>query len=222
MNEWYKRKTWTKADEEEFFRKLKKTRKYNRPQYLRAQAQTLIETERKDLLDTANKLLQIILDEYPKNLSEKSLVLQSLGNISQRKGETSLALEYYRQSIEFEQMLPDTHTDSFLLYAELVVKMKQVDLYDSAERLVKTKISKLVLPTYRYKAFAILSIIYKLKGDTVQANSYASLAEENETPEAAGSWFHKLILMAKEQKERMKQLTPAKGQQIFINYQMFY
>ena len=47
MTDWYRRKTWTKRDEKEFFGKLGRATKDNRAQYLRVQARELIETEGK-------------------------------------------------------------------------------------------------------------------------------------------------------------------------------
>jgi len=42
MADWYRRKTWTKTDEEEYFAKLGRARKDGRAQYLRVQAIELI------------------------------------------------------------------------------------------------------------------------------------------------------------------------------------
>ena len=36
--DWYRRKSWTKSDQEEFFAKLKKAKKHKRAQYLKIQA----------------------------------------------------------------------------------------------------------------------------------------------------------------------------------------
>ena len=47
MAEWYRRKSWTKTDEEEFFAKLARARKDGRAQYLKIQAIELVETEDK-------------------------------------------------------------------------------------------------------------------------------------------------------------------------------
>ena len=56
MKEWYRRKTWTKIDEEEFFVKLGRARKDKRAQYLKIQAIELVETKDKRLLKIAETL----------------------------------------------------------------------------------------------------------------------------------------------------------------------
>jgi len=81
MAEWYRRKTWTKIDEEEYFAKLGRARKNGRGQYLQIQAIELIETKDKYLLSVAERLLNRILTDYPENRSQKSQTYNSLGEI---------------------------------------------------------------------------------------------------------------------------------------------
>ena len=58
MADWFRRKAWTKTDEEEFFTKLNRARKDGRAQYLKIQAIELVQTKDKELLKVpgANKL----------------------------------------------------------------------------------------------------------------------------------------------------------------------
>ncbi|CAN5727370.1 hypothetical protein BH10BAC3_BH10BAC3_05480 [soil metagenome] len=81
MKDWYRRKTWTKADEEEFFAKLGRARKDGRPQYLGVQASELIKTKGNAQLTAAEILLNKILTDYPDNQIEKSQTYNSLGEI---------------------------------------------------------------------------------------------------------------------------------------------
>ena len=71
--DWFRKKSWTKKDEEHFFAKLNRARKWGRPQYLRIQAVELIMTKKPDLLKVAESLLIKMLDEYPDEQSERSL-----------------------------------------------------------------------------------------------------------------------------------------------------
>ena len=58
MADWYRCKTWSKTDEENFFIKLNRAKKDNRAQYLKIQAVELVETKDLKLLDFAETLLQ--------------------------------------------------------------------------------------------------------------------------------------------------------------------
>ena len=71
MTDWYRRKTWTKTDEEEYFDRLGRARKDGRAQYLRVQAIELIETKEDNLLSVAETLLNKILTDYPDNELKK-------------------------------------------------------------------------------------------------------------------------------------------------------
>ena len=58
MTDWFRRKSWTKIDEEQYFKKLNRARNDSRPQYLKIQAIELVETKDPKLLDIAELLLQ--------------------------------------------------------------------------------------------------------------------------------------------------------------------
>jgi hypothetical protein len=74
MTDWYRRKTWTATDEEEYFAKLARARKDGPAQYLRVQAIELIETKDKNLLSAAATLLNKILTDFPDNRIEKKVM----------------------------------------------------------------------------------------------------------------------------------------------------
>ena len=65
--DWYRRKTWTSTDKEEFFTKLGRARKDGRAQYLKIQAIELVETKNKKLLEVAEMLLNKMLT-FPSGL----------------------------------------------------------------------------------------------------------------------------------------------------------
>ena len=89
MAEWYRRKTWSKDNETQFFSKLTRAKEHNRPQYLRIQAVELLETKQPENIEAARLLLEKVLIEYPENKIEKSGVLYSLGKVFQHKGRTA-------------------------------------------------------------------------------------------------------------------------------------
>lgn len=122
MADWFRRKTWTKLDEEDFFTKIRKARKGGRSQYLRIQAIELIDTKDTELIEIAEKLLLMILTEYPDDDFERSTVLNSLGKIYELKNNYAVAIEYYKQSVDFEKIYPKITTTSYLNLLELIAK----------------------------------------------------------------------------------------------------
>lgn len=190
MTDWYRRKTWTKADEEEFFTKLRRARKDGRAQYLKIQATELIETKKDILLDTAEMLLNKILTDYPNNRVEKSQTLNSLGQICKLRKDYEKALHYFRESLEFEKEFPNVITCSYLSFAETVIQAKKTELYDEVEDLLNDEIKKdeLRFPSQNYVIFSVLSVISDFKSSSDKAKIYADLAELSATATTNMLW----------------------------------
>jgi len=191
MKDWYRRKTWTNRDEEEFFAKLKRARVEGRAQYLKIQAIELVETKEKYLLDVAEELLNKVLTEYPESRIETSSVLHTLGDIYRLRANYVKALEYYGQSLDFEKIFPNVITTSYLDFSELVVKTASTNLYDFTEALLENKLAEQLFPVAKYKMCSILSIINHEKDNLVKAKYYHDLAEENANAETSGLRYHK-------------------------------
>ena len=136
MTQWYRRKTWTKTDEEEFFAKLARARKDGRAQYLKIQAVELVETEDKTLLKVAETLLNKMLTEYPDDGFEKGSALHTLGDIYKLNDNYELAIYFYKQALDFETIYPNVITQAYLDYSELVIKTGKENLFDEVEKQV--------------------------------------------------------------------------------------
>lgn len=193
MKDWFRRKTWTSTDEEEFFAKLKHARNDGRAQYLKIQAIELVETRKNELLDVAEVLLNKVLVEYPENRFEKSSVLHTLGDIYKLRGNYEKALDYYGQSLDFEKVYPRVITSSYLDFSELVVKTGSKSLYEATEALLESKLEEQLFPVVKYKMYSILSIINHEGGNLEKARYYRDLAEKNADAETSGLRYHKLL-----------------------------
>ena len=68
---WYRKTTWTANDREDFFARLKRSRKTSRGQYLKIQAYHLYETNSPIEIKAALELTELALAEYPAGLSPK-------------------------------------------------------------------------------------------------------------------------------------------------------
>ncbi|HEV3413410.1 MAG TPA: hypothetical protein VG101_13090 [Puia sp.] len=191
MADWYRRKTWSKDDESDFLSRLDRARKRSRAQYLRIQATELLETEEPENIEAARSLLERVLTEYPENTSERSSAFYSLGDVSRFKGDNVRALSYYRAAVDFEAENPSVQTNAFLSYSELIVKDEHRENYDFVEQLIHSRTPHMILPIQKYKAFSILSIIYRQKMDLEKAEYYAALADQNAALENSGFRYHK-------------------------------
>ena len=196
---WYTKNTWTKEDEEEFFNRLKRAREHNRSQYLHTQAFALIETNEPELLDVAESLLNKSLKEYPNDTFNKSSAFNFLGDIYKQRGDYQTALEYYQDSISFENDNSNSpQTSSYLSYSELIIKTQQIDKYSIVESLLFNRLDSVILPIQKYKIASILSVIYQTKNNHELAQHYAEIAEKNATAETSGFRYHKELGLVKE------------------------
>ncbi len=190
MTNWYRKKTWTTKDEEEFFAKLGRAREYNRVQYLRVQATELIETKDKYLLSVAETLLNKILTDYPDDKTNKSQTYNSLGEIHKLREDFVTALMYFQKALEFENEFPNVITTAYLNFSETAIRLNKTNLYDDVEKLLTRKINKnqLAFPSEKYITYSAMAIIFQYKGDTKQASVYAELAESNATAQTNLLW----------------------------------
>ena len=190
MTEWYRRKTWTKTDEEEFFAKLRRAWKDSRAQYLKIQAITLIGTKKKHCLSAAETLLNKVLNDFPENRVEKSQTYLSLGRIYELNGDDTKALEFYKKSMDFEKGFPNVQTGSYLSYAETAIRTRRTDLYPAIELRLLSEINAggLQFPYSNYLTYSFLAVIAAHDGKITQARRYADLAETNATAISNTLW----------------------------------
>lgn len=190
MTDWYRRKTWTKTDEEEYFTKLGRARKEGRAQYLRVQAIELIETKDKNLLSVAETLLNKILTDYPDNRIEKSQTLNSLGEIYKLREDYETALDYFQKSLDFEKEFPNVITTSYLNFSETVVRAEKTELYVKVYELLTSKLNEnsLKFPYQSYIMNSVMSVIAEYNGDLGQAKVFADLADKYATAQTNSLW----------------------------------
>ncbi|WP_291065085.1 MULTISPECIES: tetratricopeptide repeat protein [unclassified Empedobacter] len=190
MTDWYRRKTWTKTDEEEYFAKLGRARKDGRAQYLRIQAYELIETKDKNLLTVAETLLNKILTDYSDNKFERSSTYNHLGEIFKLQEDYETALEYFQKSLDFEKEYPNVRTTSYLDFAETVIRAEKTELYDKVYQLMNEKINEnsLKFPIQLYIMYSVMAMISEHKGDLEQSKEFADLADKFVTTQTNSLW----------------------------------
>jgi tetratricopeptide (TPR) repeat protein len=198
MTEWYRRQTWTKTDEEEFFAKLGRARKDGRAQYLKIQSIELVATKNKDLLTVAETLLKKMLAEYPDDNFNKGSALHTLGDICKLTDNFDDAIDYYKQAIDFEEVYPNVQTNAYLDYSELIVKTGTINQYEFVEKILLEKIQTLLFPVTKYKSYSILAVISNYRNKPDQARKYADLADQNANAETSGLRYHKYLGVVKE------------------------
>lgn len=192
-NEWYRRKSWTKADEHDFFLRLSRARKDGRAQYLKIQAIELMETQDPALLSVAESLLNRILIDFPDDRLERSQTLASLGSIYRTRGDAEKAIVYFEKAVAFEKEFPNVIVGAKLDYAEMVVETGRTDRYDEVEHDLLGELSRggLIFPAELYTIGSVLAIISAYKGNAHKTLEYATLADQNARAKSNTFWNSK-------------------------------
>lgn len=208
--DWFRRKSWSKADESEFFEKLGRARKSGRSQYLKIQGIELLETKDVSLLTAAESLLRQVLQDYPDDLLERAPTLHALAELEIMRGDRGQALRYLEQALETERQFPQVKTQAYLDYSEQVVKQRLLDRYAVVGSLLKERAEMLMFPIEKYKAYSILSIIASFQGNEELAHQYAELAEKYATAQVSGFRYHQSLGIVERRDDELDRMTRKK------------
>jgi tetratricopeptide (TPR) repeat protein len=191
--DWYRRTTWTTADQAEYFAKLKRARDSSRPRYLVIQASNLAGTADPTLLDGAETLIKILFADYPDDKFNRSAGLEVLGDIYRLRQVYDTAMVYYKKSIDFEHEYPNVRSNAFLQFSELAVKLNKREFYPFVEALLSERLEHYPFPIYKYKIYSLLSVINKANGHNAKASELAELAEKFAALQTSGFRYHPTV-----------------------------
>jgi tetratricopeptide (TPR) repeat protein len=190
-NDWFRKTTWSEADQVDFFARLKRSRTVgNKAQYLRIQASHLEEVGSPELVRAALTLLEKIFTEFPvqfelaSTYSQKASCLAKLGEIDQ-------ALACYRFVFDTERKFPNIRTRSYIKFGRLVVENKLTQFFDEALAVFdELHLNGIEFPADVYETFGIRAIIAAQRGETEKANELANVALEAAAKVHSGFRYH--------------------------------
>jgi tetratricopeptide (TPR) repeat protein len=174
--EWYRRTTWSAKDKEAFFAKLKGARlSSKKAQYVRIQALYLERGGTPELLRAALELLDLALSEFP-HKTQRSITHLQRARCLEALGREDEALAEYRQSFEAERSFPNSRTEGYLDFGELVLGLQRAELYGEALACLEEFGGGELFPISQYRYFVILAFISEARGKTTAAQRYARQA----------------------------------------------
>jgi tetratricopeptide (TPR) repeat protein len=193
-NDWFRKTTWSEADQVYFFARLKRCRTaYNKAQYLRIQASHLEGAGLHEMLNAALELLDKMFAEFPEQTqlasaySQKASCLAKLGNIDG-------AIINYQRALQTEREYPRVKTYAFMQFGRLVVENKLTKLFDEALDGLKELDSRgIKFPSDIFQAFGIRSIIAANGGETDKAREFAQFALEAADKAHSGLRYHSTV-----------------------------
>ena len=175
--EWFRRRTWSAADEANFERKLARARG-RRSEYLRIQALTLAETEDPSLAGPAIALANRQLQEDPDGIF-RAQVLCTIARAYASKGDVAGAVDAYRRAVRAEEER-GVRCCAYLQFAWFAVNRDLKEFYEEVLGMMDSsmKDGDLVFPAAQYQYFGALALISRATGDSENAARMARSALE--------------------------------------------
>lgn len=190
-NEWFRKASWSEADQADFYARLKRSRSAGRKaQYLRIQAYHLEETGAPELIVSALTHLERMISEFPE-ASELACAYTQKASCLRALGQTDKAVACYRRALDTERKNPSRRTRARLEFGRLVCESKLVELYDEALAVLdELRPAGLLFPVDVYEYFGIRALVVAHRGDVPKARQFAEKALEAAAESESGFRYH--------------------------------
>lgn len=191
-DDWFRRKTWTPKDREDFFERLRRSRgAFNKAQYARIQAYELLATCSRNAYLAALELLDMILAEWYAD-AQLASVYHHRAECFVGLGDLPRAIDDYRQVFQTQRVRKGELTMAHLDFGWLAATTPLPELHDEAlAALREFHIASCdAFPISRYRAQAIQALIFDYRGQREQARGYARVALEAAAAKHSGFRYH--------------------------------
>ena len=195
-HDWYRRKTWTTKDREDFFAHLKRSRgAIHKAQYARIQAYELLTTRTPEAYSVALELLDMILANWGED-SQLASVHHHRAECFAGLGDLPRALDAYRLVFRTQRTLKRELTMAHLDFGWWVATTPLPEYYDEALGLLN-EFTHNNFPVDQYRASAIHALIFDVRGQREQARRHAHLALQAAIARHSGFRYHAKLGLVK-------------------------
>ena len=204
-DDWYRRTTWSKSDQDAFFERLDRSRGlYNKSQYSRIQASYLKDA---GYVREALDLLNRVYDEWPHESQLPSAYSQE-ANCHLELNDLASAIAAYRKCFKAEENNNfRSMTNARVEFLWLVATRKLRDLYDEALEENDKWERPILFPIDRYRIGGALALIYDDIGREDKIAELAAAALDAAAKTDSGLRYHKGVgLVASPDQEIIRKL----------------
>ena len=195
-DDWFRRKTWTAKDREEFFARLGRSRgAFHKAQYARIQAYELLTTRKRDAYVAALELLDMVLSEW-RGDAQLASVYHHRAECHLGLGDTQQALESFREVFKAQREFKGELTGAHLDFGWFAITKPMPEIYDEVLD-VLDEFADEVFPIQRYRANAIRALIYDSRGQREQAQAHAVSALNDAAATHSGFRYHAKLGLVK-------------------------
>jgi hypothetical protein len=202
---WFRRTSWTDADQQDFERHLARARPLKRPQYLRIQSVHLVQTGDPALIQVAQSLIERFLRENGDDV-EIAFVHELSGQGHEALDEVLPALNCYRQAMAAERRRRNVQSNAWLRFGWLVIRRKLTSLYLEADSVLEEFAKLMPFPYERYRYHSIRAIVAAHRGYVSKAKEEAGLALAAAAATHSGFRYHPTLGLVNDAGEEMRGL----------------
>ena len=199
-NDWYRKATWSEADQVAFFARLKRSRTaYNKAQYLRIQANYLEGVGSNEMLKASLELLDKMFAEFPEQTQLASAYSQKASCLA-KLGDIDGAIVNYQRALRTEREFPRAKSYAFIDFGKLVAENKLARFYDEALIALEAELNSrgIQFPSDTFNAFGIRSLIAAQRGQNREAKELAKVALEAAAKIDSGLRYHPTVGLVRE------------------------
>jgi tetratricopeptide (TPR) repeat protein len=206
-DDWFTKKTWSEADQADFFARLKRTRTpHHKANYLWVQAREL---DNVGLPLEAMTLLDKVLSEFPEPFW-LPLVCQLKAEIFVKFGDLDQAIAFYRRALDIERKHPNHRTQAVYDFGKLVTENKMTMLYDEALAVLKEmETPGTKFPDAVYKINGIFAVVAEHKGQVEEAKKFAQAALDAAVKDKSDFRHHPKFGLVKDKKSKFYETIEA-------------
>jgi tetratricopeptide (TPR) repeat protein len=202
LDDWFRRKTWTAKDREDFFARLQRSRgAFHKAQYARIQAYELLTTRTPEAYSAALELLDMILANWGEE-AQLASVYHHRAECFAGLGDLPRAIEAYQQVFRRQRTRKSELTMAHLDFGWLVATTPLPEYYDEALALL-SEFTHNNFPVDQYRASAIHALIFDTRGQREQAHRYASVALQSAAARHSGFRYHAKLGLVKSPDEKV-------------------
>jgi tetratricopeptide (TPR) repeat protein len=194
-DEWFRRHTWTEADQAEFFARLGRSRTaFHKAQYARIQAYELHQAGGARCARAALELLDMIVQSWMGDAQRASVHHQRAECLRDLERDAE-AVEAYREAFAEQRRLPSYLTNAHFNFAWWVAVSGKRELFDEALGVLEEFSCEdgITFPATVYLAEGARALIQHARGDRGAASTHARRALDAAGVKHSGLRYHPTV-----------------------------
>ena len=177
-DDWFRRHTWTEADQAEFFARLRRSRSsFHKAQYARIQAYELHQAGGARCAAEALELLDMIVERWMGD-AQRASVHHQRAECLRNLGRDADAIFAHRETFAEQRRLPSYLTNAHLDFAWWIAASGKAELFDEALSVLDefTCEGRITFPASIYFAEGARALIQHARGESRLASTHARRA----------------------------------------------